>query len=293
MNCLLCHSDENKIYAELESFGFPLSYYQCDICGLIFQSPEKSRAANPEFYAETYRKVYQASSEPTAKDLWVQEQRAWNLTGILQLVSIGSPGRMLDVGASAGVLMNTFQEYFGCEVVGVEPGEAYRSYAESRGLQMYASLDALIEADTRKFDLVSMIHVLEHLPDPVGMLRTIRRELLSESGALLLEVPNFYAHDSFELAHLVCYTAHTVTEVLKQAGFQTVFLHKHGIPRSSLLNLYLTLIALPLSPGTETPPIQPDRMVQAKRQAGLTYRRVVQKLMPGKAWLPLPDEEEN
>jgi 2-polyprenyl-3-methyl-5-hydroxy-6-metoxy-1,4-benzoquinol methylase len=47
---------------------------------------------------------------------------------------------------------------------------------------MYASLDDLLADNPPRFDLVSLVHVLEHLPDPVGMLSTIRRELLNESG---------------------------------------------------------------------------------------------------------------
>ena len=85
-------------------------------------------------------------------------------------------------------------------MVGVEPGEAYRRYAQGRGINMYAALDELLADNPPRFDLVSLVHVLEHLPDPVGMLSTIRRGF--NKRHLLLEVPNFYAHDSFELAHL-------------------------------------------------------------------------------------------
>jgi len=162
-------------------------------------------------------------------------------------------------------------------VIGVEPGDAYRTYAESRGLQMFSSLDALIETNPECFDLVTLSQVLEHLPDPVGTLRSIRKNFLSENGVVLLEVPNFYAHDSYELAHLACFTPHSLQEILKQAG-------------SSLLNLYLTLIAQPLSDSAEVPPLQPDRFVHMKRQIGFFYRRIVQKLFPHKAWLSLPHE---
>jgi len=291
MKCLLCQSEKQKVFTQVESFGFPLVYYQCENCGLIFQSAEESRASGPDFYAQTYRKIYQSSAEPTTKDLWVQEQRASHLVGLLRIFHLDQPERILDIGASTGVLLQSFQQAFDSEVVGVEPGDAYRAYAERHGLVMFPSLDSLIEGDTEKFDLVSLIHVLEHLPDPVAYLRQVRQQVLSEQGILLLEVPNFYAHDSYELAHLACFTPHTLREVVKQAGFRVVFSYGHGGPRSSRLSLFLTLIAQALPEGSEIPAVRPDRLVRLKRQIGFLYRRFMQKLFPHKAWLPLPEEE--
>jgi len=288
MDCLLCGADQKKIFARVESYGFPLVYYQCETCGLIFQSLEESRAADLEFYRKTYRRIYQASEEPTPKDLWVQEQRAQHLVDILNHHLESSPERVLDIGASAGVLLQYFQQSFGSEVVGVEPGDAYRAYAEEAGIKMMESMDDLLVSDHGKFDLVSMSHVLEHLTDPVGELKKIRSELLNEGGKLLLEVPNFYAHDSYELAHLACFTPHSLGEVLKQAGFKLVFLKKHGVPRSKLLNLYLTVIAKSSSKAEGIPPIKKDQFVGLKRNISMLYRRLIQKVFPHKAWLPIP-----
>ncbi len=60
--------------------------------------------------------------------------------------------------------------------------------------------------------LISMFHVLEHLPDPVGYLSALRQKFLEPDGWLLIEVPNLYAHDCFEVAHLngLKITAHTM-----------------------------------------------------------------------------------
>lgn len=293
MNCLLCGSDQSSIFTRVESFGFPLVYRQCGQCGLIYQSEEDSKAVDPAFYASTYRKIYQATEEPTGKDLWVQQQRAAHLVKILKGALPQAPSRALDVGASTGVLLKVFQDTFGCAVTGVEPGDAYRAYAEKQGIPMFPSLEALTASKAEKFSLVSLIHVLEHLPDPVGTLASIRRDLLDKDGFLLLEVPNFYAHDSYELAHLACYTPHILREVLRQAGFEPVVLTRHGVPRSALLNLYVTVTARPLSDDTPVPQVRPERQVALKRKTGLFYRRVVQKLFPHQAWLPLGHGKDN
>jgi 2-polyprenyl-3-methyl-5-hydroxy-6-metoxy-1,4-benzoquinol methylase len=288
MDCLLCGSDQKRIFARVESFGFPLIYYQCENCGLIYQSKKESRAANPEFYRRTYRQIYQACEEPTPKDLWVQEQRAKHLNDILSHHLEIFPEKVLDIGASAGVLLQQFRKSFGSDVVGVEPGDAYRAYAEESGIEMKESIGTLLASDHGKFDLVNMSHVLEHLAEPVEELKRIKLELLKDGGILLLEVPNFYAHDSYELAHLACYTPHTLREVLKKAGFRLVFLKRHGVPRSKLLNLYLTGIAIASPRENNLPSIKKDRFVGLKRNVSMLYRRLMQKFFPHKAWLPIP-----
>jgi len=285
MKCLLCGSEKQSTFAKVASFGYPLVYYQCENCGFIYQSLEESQAADPEFYRKTYRKIYQAIEEPTEKDLWVQKKRADHLVEIAQNQLNGFPKRILDIGASTGTLLNQMRQAFKSEIVGVEPGDGYRAYAQSVGIEMFPSLDSLIESNNDKFDLISMSHVLEHLPDPVNELRKIKTELLENDGQLLIEVPNFYAHDSYELAHLSCFTPHTLIEMLGQAGFKVVFIKKHGVPRSEILNLYITVLGEPTTTGQAQ--IKKDHFVGAKREISMLYRRLMQKLFPHKAWLPI------
>jgi 2-polyprenyl-3-methyl-5-hydroxy-6-metoxy-1,4-benzoquinol methylase len=291
MKCLLCGSEKQMPFEVLESFGIPLTYYQCQNCGFIFQSLEESPAAEVDFYTETYRMLYQNNEEPTEKDLWTQRQRAVYLLNLVHSLKRFNPQRILDIGASSGVFIRVCQEIFDADVIGVQPGDAYRAYAQAKGLRMYASLETLLETNPEKFDLVSMIHVLEHLPSPLETLKTIREKLISERGVLLLEVPNFYAHDSYELAHLSCFTPHTLKEIVNQAGFKVVMLSRYGRPRSRLLNLYLKVLARPITKGSGAASVKPERYVRMKRKAGFFYRRVVQKLFPHQAWLPLPGEE--
>jgi 2-polyprenyl-3-methyl-5-hydroxy-6-metoxy-1,4-benzoquinol methylase len=272
----------------VESFGYPLVYYQCENCGLIYQSLEESQAANPEFYRKTYRKIYQSFEEPTDKDLWVQNKRAEHLVGLVHDHLSDFPKRVLDIGASAGILLHQMRQTFGCDVLGVEPGDAYRAYAQENGINMLDSLDALLASKDEKFDLISMSHVLEHLPDPVNELIKMRSELLNVAGHMLIEVPNFYAHDSYELAHLTCFTPHTLKEMLEQAGFKVIFMKKHGVPRSDLLNLYITVLAKSSSESGRSLQVKKDYLVGFKRKISMLYRRLMQKLFPHRAWLPIP-----
>jgi SAM-dependent methyltransferase len=237
------------------------------------------------FYAAEYRRLYQGGEGPDAKDLAVQVGRAEALLAFCQ-ARLAGVKRCLDIGCSAGSLLDAFQRAYGCQVVGVEPGAAYREYARGRGLDVVASLEDLPSTKPGRFDLISLAHVLEHLPDPVGYLANLRESLLEPGGWLLVEVPNLYAHDSFEVAHLVSYSAHTLRETLSQACFGILALEPHGRPRSRLLPLYLTVLARPVKTPAPSQ-VRLEGNVRLKRWWGMTRRRLLSRIFPCQAWLPL------
>jgi len=288
--CPLCASEHSQIFDRRTFRAQPVTNRICVACGLVYQSPRMSDEELEKFYAAEYRRLYQGSPGPNQKDLRVQRQRAASLLA-LAAPHIQDIQRHLDIGCSAGLLLQEFQTAYYCQPVGVEPGDAYRAYAQSQGLTVYASLDELNTKDNGRFDLVSMAHVLEHIAQPVDYLRALRARFLSPNGWLLVEVPNLYAHDCFETAHLVSYSPHTLQQALEQAGYRIIKLAQHGQPRSEVLPLYLTACA---QPGAQPAParIKPERAVKLKRQLGLLCRRVLTRLQPQRAWIT-PSENSN
>ena len=246
------------------------------------------------YYEREYRQTYQGQEGPDLKDLAVQKARAESLLAFARL-HISTLSTHLDIGCSAGLLMKAFHNQYNCRPVGVEPGRAYREYAQSLELKVFSNLEVLKHSrhtsenpenalSKNSFDLISMAHVLEHLPNPVTYLRSLREDLFTSNGWLLIEVPNLYCHDSFEIAHLVSYSAHTLAQTLETAGFTIHASIAHGKPRSELLPLYLTVLAR-LSEQSEYP--QRESGVKRKRQLGLFRRRITTRLFPHQAWKPI------
>jgi 2-polyprenyl-3-methyl-5-hydroxy-6-metoxy-1,4-benzoquinol methylase len=279
--CPLCQHQTSQPIDTRQFRGHTVSNRVCAHCGLVFQSPRMTAAELDEFYATEYRQVYQGDKGPTQKDLQTQKGRASSLLGFM-VDSVSKVERHLDIGCSAGILLTAFRDHYGSQPFGVEPGDSYREYAQTQGLTVYDDLDDLQEADEAPCDLISMAHVLEHLPDPVRYLTDLREKHLAPNGWLLLEVPNLYCHDSFEIAHLCNFSAHTLQQTVEKAGFEVDKFEAHGRPRSELLPLYLTLLA---RPGQNAGPVQPEKGVARKRQLGMFRRRVLQKLFPKRAWL--------
>lgn len=287
--CPLCGSQLSRPFDQREFRGHEVVNRICYDCGLVYQSPRMTTAELDDFYTRAYRQVYQDEAGPTPKDLLIQSERA---AALLEFVadSVDGTNRHLDIGCSAGVLLTRFRERYNCDVIGVEPGAAYRAFARSRGLTVYPDLANVQAANESRFDLVSMAHVLEHIPAPVEYLANLRANILTPAGWLLIEVPNLYCHDSFEIAHTISFSGHTLRQTLHKAGFEIVALEKHGQPRSELLPLYLTVLARP-GRATLKVELQRERGATLKRRIGMFRRRVLQKFFPRRAWVPLKKTE--
>jgi predicted TPR repeat methyltransferase len=188
----------------------------------------------------------------------------------------------LDIGCSAGLLMQAIAQTYSCTTVGVEPGDSYRNYCIRQGLTVYPSLETLKDQQSSKFDLITMSHVLEHMSDPVGYLIMLRSELLNPNGILLIEVPNLYGHNCFEIAHNYSFSPHALSETLRKAGFAIERIKQHCLPRKTPRLLYLTAIARPLSRASTNYRVRRDYpwLVHLHREAGLkgiSVRELLQK----------------
>lgn len=292
--CLLCESEQHahSPFGQTVDNGELLQYRICRVCGLVFQSPRMKEDALEGFYTSGYRLYVQGFEGPSEKDLRIQHGRARTMLQFMR-DAVPNVARHLDIGSSSGALMFMFASAYQCECIGIEPGDAYRSYTRNKGLRVYSNLDTLEEMDNQAFDLISMSHVLEHLPDPLKYLRRLREKWLTPQGFLLLEVPNLYGHQSFEIPHLTAFSALTLHEMLRQAGFDILKSQQHGQPRSRLIPLYLTVLARVRKDVPQSISIRSsDRGVRWRRRLGLLWRRVATALVPGWAWLPWPEIDE-
>jgi 2-polyprenyl-3-methyl-5-hydroxy-6-metoxy-1,4-benzoquinol methylase len=283
--CPLCGMEKFSVFDQRNFRSFQVTNVLCSQCGLVFQTPRMSESELDTFYQDQYRVAYQGQEGPSDRDLKVQKARAEYLVDLLQRMEIKQVQNYLDIGSSAGSLIERVQQVFGFDTVGVEPGEAYRHYAESRGIRVYKALSLIEEAEIQRFDLVSLIHVLEHLPDPIDYLKALRIKFLTRNAKLLVEVPNLYAHNCFEVAHLTSFSSNRLVEVLNKAGFKCLFIERHGNPRSKLIPLYITVFAEPIIEDSRENKIESEKLVRLKRRTGLLHRRIVERLFPSYAWI--------
>ncbi len=288
MLCPLCGGWDSNLFDRRDFRGHMVTNRLCARCGCVYQYPHLTGKELDAFYEHEYRQLYQGSEGPSAKDLAVQEERAAVLLDFMLGQGVQF-SRHLDIGSSAGILLKQFQSVSGTQGVGIEPGEAYREHALRLGIKTYPSLEELDLVHESCFDLISLAHVVEHLPDPIDYLKHLREKYLTASGWLLIEVPNLYAHDCFEIAHLVSFSAHTLEQTLQQAGYVVKALEKHGRPRSLRIPLYITVLAQSELDLENLPimPVKKEFGVRWRRRAGFFRRRLVERFLPRQAWEPV------
>jgi 2-polyprenyl-3-methyl-5-hydroxy-6-metoxy-1,4-benzoquinol methylase len=243
--------------------------------------------------AEFYRMRYHPQADgadPSARDERIPLERARRMVARVEKHRT-TVRRHLDVGASDGALLRAFRQRYACESVGIEPGETYRRSAEAAGLRMCASLEELAQSTEARFDVITLSHVLEHLPDPLRALENLGESWLEPNGLLLLEVPNLFGHQSLELAHLTCWSAATLRRVLALASFEVVELWSHGWPRSHILPLYLTVLAKPSRKVVPTERRSRTLEIRLRRRLGGAMRRLATRAVPRLAWVTWNDSK--
>lgn len=103
----------------------------------------------------------------------------------------GGTGSLLDIGAGTGDFLKLAEEYH-WEITGVEPNDVARENAEKKGIKLYTKLDKITNTH---FDVITLWHVLEHLPNLQEDIEKIER-LLKPGGSLIIAVPNYKSFDA-------------------------------------------------------------------------------------------------
>ena len=100
-------------------------------------------------------------------------------------------GNILDIGAGTGEFLSVAQND-GWQTIGVEPSAKAKSIAMNKGVSF---VDLTTELENNSFDVISMWHVLEHVPDLDKQIKELKR-LLKPTGTLIIAVPNFKSFDA-------------------------------------------------------------------------------------------------
>jgi SAM-dependent methyltransferase len=206
--------------------------YQCGTCEVVFLHPIMSEEEERAFYESKFASYMKERGSPGETDA-ADHYRKWQPEAARRLANLKPWLRedmeVLEIGSSSGALLGAVKPHV-ASVVGVEPGDDYRAYANSIEIPTHPTRDAV---DGQSFDLILSYYVVEHMRDPVGELAQWRA-LLKPGGLLAVEVPNvddalvrYYQVEAFDRfywqrAHYFNYSQGTLEMVMRRAGFDEV-----------------------------------------------------------------------
>lgn len=213
----LCPVCEKVLVAEI----FPEFLY-CEVCSVGVKRIEQrksigqARAVFDLAWANKHHK--DLSSELTARSIM---ERVKRLDGVQDI---------LDIGCGSGLLVDLLSRE-GYDSTGLDFSADTISFARlhKRGGYLCASVAEV----KRKYDLVIMSHILEHIPDPIKYLWQVAH-LLNPAGLLLVVIPNLDSYDAdslwrreshitlFDHTHNTAFSRKGLSLLLEKAGYSVL-----------------------------------------------------------------------
>lgn len=228
--CWICKSDDLKLIKKSDvenissqnfqitnaDYGITGELVECQNCGFVQCTDLNDVLA---FYEDMEDEGYEATREERK----LQESKI-----VDQVLKYKKSGSLLDIGAGSGALVEVALEK-GFEAEGVEPSQWLQKKATERNLPIHLGIfpDAV---EGKKYDVITLIDVIEHVPNPLE-LSTAIAHALNDDGIAIIVTPD---KDSvaakllgkkwwhFRIAHIGYFNKSTLNLMTKTAGLETL-----------------------------------------------------------------------
>ncbi|MDD7885971.1 bifunctional 2-polyprenyl-6-hydroxyphenol methylase/3-demethylubiquinol 3-O-methyltransferase UbiG [Flavivirga sp. 57AJ16] len=163
--------------------------------GFLETTPQPSLEKLPDYYkSEDY-----ISHTDTQRNLFEKVYhfiRRISLKKKLKLINSFSykEKNLLDIGCGTGDFLQTAKQN-NWKVYGIEPNKQARNIANKKTNDAVFKIEQLLKFDPASFDVITLWHVLEHLPNLEDHI-TIFKKLLKPNGTLIIAVPNYKSYDA-------------------------------------------------------------------------------------------------
>lgn len=279
--CNLCgataRTPQREVIDHLGGDGKIFQLVKCGSCGLIYVDPRPPDEQLYRYYGQEYypaapaasqaglaRRLYQAVESALRHGVygypgasgpaWTRSRPLLSLEKLLfwligrdtNLIPFVSGGRLLDVGCGTGEALAAFRD-LGWRVSGVEPSEYGAKHArEVHGIDVFTGDLLSAQLEPASFDVICFSNTLEHMSDPMAILRETYR-LLAPGGLVVVRVPNadsleirFFGSEWFAWEaprHLYHFDSATLRQILAKTGFMVEKIRCDFIPGNFLLDL--------------------------------------------------------
>ncbi|SHI86608.1 class I SAM-dependent methyltransferase [Flavobacterium haoranii] len=221
---------ENNIYINVKDFsvsGESFSLLQNEEGEILKTTPTPSLEKLPSYYeSEDY-----ISHTDGQRSLFEKIYQIVKRNAIQQKVKLigkfSQKGQLLDIGAGTGDFLVAAKND-GWQTLGIEPNKNAKTLAENKGVNFADQLEVISDDS---FDVITMWHVLEHVPNLEYQLKQLKR-ICKPGGIVIIAVPNYKSFDAqyykeFWAAydvprHLWHFSKNGIQKLFAQKNFQLV-----------------------------------------------------------------------
>jgi 2-polyprenyl-3-methyl-5-hydroxy-6-metoxy-1,4-benzoquinol methylase len=146
-----------------------------------------------ENYYESENYISHTDSNKSFFDLVYQRVKKYTLKKKVSLLNSFETKEktVLDIGAGTGDFLQACKNNK-WNVFGIEPNKNARTIADKKEIFLTEDISFY---ENKKFDIITMWHVLEHVPNLIEYIETIK-VLLKDNGKLIVAVPNYKSYDA-------------------------------------------------------------------------------------------------
>jgi len=233
LHCPICK--RTNFVEHLTSIDFSVSKEEfkidrCTNCSLLLTNPRPEDENLNRYYLSPDYIPHNNSSKGLLNYIY-KKARFFSLRNKLNFINKHSQkGRLLDFGCGTGEFLNVCKNNLWF-TQGVEPSDIARNYAiKNYGLRVSGNTN-LLQFEKESFDIISMWHVLEHVPnlnETLGHLKLV----LSKNGKVIIAVPNYKSWDAFFYKkywaaydlpiHLWHFSKTNISQLFSQHGFSLI-----------------------------------------------------------------------
>lgn len=171
-----------------ETFGL----YRDSKYDMLITFPKPNEADLPSYYqSEDY--ISHSNKKKGLFSMVYQIVRSFALKNKLSIIENFQPakGNLLDIGAGTGHFLDLAKKNE-WNVTGIEPNDGARNASIEKGISFAENIQTL---EDNSFDVITMWHVLEHVPDLDEQIKELKR-VLKTDGTIIIAVPNFRSFDA-------------------------------------------------------------------------------------------------
>jgi len=251
--CNLCGNKDLKFlfdgYDKMYNLKGEYPVFQCMRCNLIFVNPQpNSKELAKHYPKEDYYSLEKNSNKSELKNLL---QRVYYsnrkkllkilllpLKGFINSTKIIPGGKFLDVGCGSGDFL-ALMKSFNMDCYGVEPGRYDKEVARKKQLKIFNGNLEDAKYPKNYFDVITLNHVLEHVPNPTKTLKELHR-ILKPGGTLIIGIPqsSCWAYKIFKEnwvaldipRHLFTFSKENICKYVKKEGFKIKEIRYNSTP---------------------------------------------------------------
>ncbi len=202
-------------------YGITLTLFRCNECGFIF-ADEREVADLVSLYERLEDDEYEKG----------MENRSLQMRRITREIREAHPAArtLLDIGAGIGLMVDEARKA-GFEAMGIEPSRSLVAAGKRLlGVDLVQGVFPHPAVASRRFDVISLVDVIEHVRDPVGLMRDCG-QALSEDGLLAVVTPDVASAAArlmghrwwhLRLAHVGYFDRRSMAIAARNAGLEIV-----------------------------------------------------------------------